>query len=245
MINKAPPPITSEIACNRTRRPVISTSAPLPAFAAKEEKKKTEEKEGREGEERREREAPKDKYQISILHGRMKTEDKTYEMSRSKNGETQIMVSTTVIEVGVNIPNASVMIIESAERFGLSQLHQLRGRVGRGAEQSYCILMSGNKVSNEGKTRLRTMVDTNDGFKISEVDLKLRGPGDMMGTKQSGILDFKIADIVIDNKILHFARKEAKLLLDADENIEKAENINIARKYRPYARERIGWSRIS
>ena len=137
------------------------------------------------------------------------------------------------------------MIIESAERFGLSQLHQLRGRVGRGAEQSYCILMSGKKISNEGKIRLETMVATNDGFKISEVDLKLRGPGDMMGTKQSGVLHFKIADIISDNKILEFARKEAELLLASDENLEKAENINIARFYRPYARERVGWSRIS
>ena len=137
------------------------------------------------------------------------------------------------------------MIVESAERFGLSQLHQLRGRVGRGAEQSYCILVSGDKVSVEGKTRLETMVDTNDGFKISEVDLKLRGPGDMMGTKQSGMLDFKIADLVADNKILNFARKEAEFLLQDDENLEKARNINIARAYRPYARERMGWSRIS
>ena len=192
-----------------------------------------------------EREFPLPEYQVSILHGRMNSDDKEYEMKRFVEGITNILVATTVIEVGVNVPNASVMIIESAERFGLSQLHQLRGRVGRGAEQSYCILMSGNKVSNEAKTRLRTMVETNDGFKVSEVDLKLRGPGDMMGTKQSGMLDFKIADIVIDNKILHFAREEAKLLLDYDENIEKAENINIARKYRPYARERIGWGRIS
>ena len=114
-----------------------------------------------------------------------------------------------------------------------------------GAEQSYCILMSGNKVSNEAKTRLKTMVATNDGFEISEVDLKLRGPGDMMGTKQSGVLDFKIADIIADNKILHFARKEAELLLIDDENLEKVENINIACAYRPYARERMGWSRIS
>jgi ATP-dependent DNA helicase RecG len=175
----------------------------------------------------------------------MKAEDKEYEMKRFVDGTTNIMVATTVIEVGVDVSNASVMIIESAERFGLSQLHQLRGRVGRGAEQSYCILVSGNKVSVEGKTRLQTMVDTNDGFKISEVDLKLRGPGDMMGTKQSGVLDFKIADIITDNKILHFARNEADLLLQEDENLEKAENINIARTYRPYARERMGWSRIS
>ena len=192
-----------------------------------------------------EREFPLPEFQVSIMHGKMKSADKEYEMKRFLEGKTNIMVSTTVIEVGVDVPNASVMIIESAERFGLSQLHQLRGRVGRGAEQSYCILISGNKVSNEGKTRLRTMVETNDGFQISEVDLRLRGPGDMMGTKQSGILDFKIADIIVDNKILHFARKEAELLLMDDKELEKPENINIARTYLPYASTRIGWSRIS
>ena len=191
------------------------------------------------------REFPLPKYQVSVVHGQMKAEDKEYEMNRFVKGVTDIMVATTVIEVGVNVPNASVMIIESAERFGLSQLHQLRGRVGRGSEQSYCMLVSGNKVSVEAKKRLQTMVDSNDGFRISEVDLEIRGPGDMMGTKQSGILDFKIANIVTDNKILHFARNEAKILLDEDENLENADNINIARYYRPYARERNGWSRIS
>ena len=191
------------------------------------------------------REFPLPKYQVSVVHGQMKAEDKEYEMNRFVKGVTDIMVATTVIEVGVNVPNASVMIIESAERFGLSQLHQLRGRVGRGSEQSYCMLVSGNKVSVEAKKRLQIMVDTNDGFRISEVDLEIRGPGDMMGTKQSGILDFKIANIVTDNKILHFARNEAKILLDEDENLENADNINIARYYRPYARERNGWSRIS
>jgi ATP-dependent DNA helicase RecG len=184
-------------------------------------------------------------FQVSVVHGKMKSDAKEYEMNRFINGTTDIMVATTVIEVGVNVPNASVMIIESAERFGLSQLHQLRGRVGRGASQSYCVLMSGDKVSNEGKTRLKTMVDTTDGFKIAEVDLKLRGPGDMMGTKQSGILDFKIADIVKDGKILEYARKEAFNLLENDVDLLKSENINIARFYRPYARERMGWSRIS
>jgi ATP-dependent DNA helicase RecG len=175
----------------------------------------------------------------------MKSEDKEYEMNRFVEGVTDIMVATTVIEVGVNVPNASAMIIESAERFGLSQLHQLRGRVGRGSNQSYCILMSGNKLSNDAKTRLKTLVDTNDGFEIAEVDLKLRGPGDMMGTKQSGILDFKIADIIKDNKILLYARKEVDQLLLDDFELSKSENINIARFYRPYARERMGWSRIS
>ena len=214
-------------------------------FPLIEESEKLDYKDLMEGYNAIEREFPLPKFQVSVVHGRMKAEDKEYEMKRFIDGVTNIMVATTVIEVGVDVPNASVMIIESAERFGLSQLHQLRGRVGRGTEQSYCILMSGNKVSNEGKTRLKTMVETNDGFKISEVDLKLRGPGDMMGTKQSGILDFKISDLIADNKILHFARKEAELLLKGDEHLEKADNINIARTYRPYARERMGWSRIS
>jgi ATP-dependent DNA helicase RecG len=214
-------------------------------FPLIEESEKLDYKDLMEGYNAIEREFPLPEFQVSVVHGRMKAEDKEYEMKRFVDGTTNIMVATTVIEVGVDVSNASVMIIESAERFGLSQLHQLRGRVGRGAEQSYCILVSGNKVSVEGKTRLQTMVDTNDGFKISEVDLKLRGPGDMMGTKQSGVLDFKIADIILDNKILHFARNEADLLLQEDENLEKAENINIARAYRPYARERMGWSRIS
>ena len=214
-------------------------------FPLIEESEKLDYKDLMEGYNAIEREFSLPEFQVSIVHGRMKAEDKEYEMKRFVKGTTNIMVATTVIEVGVDVPNASVMIIESAERFGLSQLHQLRGRVGRGAEQSYCILMSGNKVSNEAKTRLKTMVATNDGFEISEVDLKLRGPGDMMGTKQSGVLDFKIADIIADNKILHFARKEAELLLIDDENLEKAENINIACAYRPYARERMGWSRIS
>jgi ATP-dependent DNA helicase RecG len=190
-------------------------------------------------------EFPMPEFQVSVVHGQMKSEDKEYEMKRFVDGITNIMVATTVIEVGVDVPNATVMIIESAERFGLSQLHQLRGRVGRGAEQSYCILLSGHKVSNEGKTRLETIAKTNDGFKISEVDLKLRGPGDMMGTKQSGMLCFKIADIVKDGNILDFARKEAKLLLEEDEGLEKAENINFARAYISYAKERLGWSRIS
>ena len=214
-------------------------------FPLIEESEKLDYKDLMEGYNAIEREFPLPEFQVSVVHGRMKAEDKEYEMKRFVKGTTNIMVATTVIEVGVDVPNASVMIIESAERFGLSQLHQLRGRVGRGAEQSYCILMSGNKVSNEAKTRLKTMVATNDGFEISEVDLKLRGPGDMMGTKQSGVLDFKIADIITDNKILHFARKEAELLLIDDENLEKVENINIACAYRPYARERMGWSRIS
>ena len=191
------------------------------------------------------REFPLPDFQVSVVHGQMKAEDKEYEMKRFVEGKTDILVATTVIEVGVNVPNASVMIIESAERFGLSQLHQLRGRVGRGANQSYCILMSGHKISADGKTRLQTMIDTNDGFELAEVDLKLRGPGDMMGTRQSGMLNFKIADLVKDNKILIHAREQALKLVNDDFDLMKSENINIARFYRPYARERMGWSRIS
>jgi ATP-dependent DNA helicase RecG len=145
-------------------------------------------------------------FQISIVHGQMPNSEKQFEMQRFIDGKTQIMVATTVIEVGVNVPNASVMIIENSERFGLSQLHQLRGRVGRGAEQSYCILMSGNKLSKEGRKRLETMVRTNNGFEISEIDLELRGPGDLSGTQQSGVLDLKLADLVKDQQILQEAR---------------------------------------
>ena len=191
------------------------------------------------------RDFPLPEFQVSVLHGQMKAEDKEYEMKRFVEGVTDIMVATTVIEVGVNVPNASVMIIESSERFGLSQLHQLRGRVGRGAEQSYCILMSGNKVSTEGKERLKTMVETSDGFKISEVDLRLRGAGDMMGTKQSGALNFKIADLVKDGNILEYSRNVAIQLLEEDEKLEKEENKNILKAYLPYAKQRNNWSRIS
>ncbi|MBU2907431.1 ATP-dependent DNA helicase RecG [Arenibacter algicola] len=167
------------------------------------------------------RDFPMPEYQISIVHGKMKPADKDYEMERFVKGETQIMVATTVIEVGVNVPNASVMIIESAERFGLSQLHQLRGRVGRGADQSFCILMTGHKLSSDSKTRLETMVGTNDGFQIAEVDLKLRGPGDLMGTQQSGVLNLKIADIIKDNDILKTARYHALKILKEDITLQK------------------------
>ena len=167
------------------------------------------------------RDFPMPDYQISIVHGKMKPADKDYEMERFVKGETQIMVATTVIEVGVNVPNASVMIIESAERFGLSQLHQLRGRVGRGADQSFCILMTGHKLSSDSKTRLETMVGTNDGFQIAEVDLKLRGPGDLMGTQQSGVLNLKIADIIKDNDILKTARYHALKILREDISLQK------------------------
>lgn len=184
-------------------------------------------------------------FQVSIVHGQMKAEDKEFEMNRFAKGETQIMVSTTVIEVGVNVPNASVMIIESAERFGLSQLHQLRGRVGRGAEQSYCILMSGNKLSKEAQQRLKIMVKTTDGFEIAEEDLKLRGPGDMMGTQQSGMLDLKIADIVKDNSILIYARQLAESILNSDPELSLLKNKRLAMAYKNLHHNNVEWSRIS
>lgn len=162
---------------------------------------------------------PSPQYQVGILHGQMKPADKDWEMDRFVKGETQILVATTVIEVGVNVPNASVMIIESAERFGLSQLHQLRGRVGRGAEQSFCILMTGNKLSSEAKERIQTMCQSSDGFEIAEVDLKLRGPGDLAGTQQSGMLNLRMADLTKDQQILQLARTEAIALLKADPDL--------------------------
>ncbi len=191
------------------------------------------------------REFPSPKYQISIVHGQMKPADKEFEMQRFVKGETQIMVATTVIEVGVNVPNASVMIIESSERFGLSQLHQLRGRVGRGADQSYCILLSSYKLSPEAKTRLKTMVETTDGFKIAEVDLKLRGPGNIMGTQQSGVLNLKIADIVKDTQILVAARNKAISLIQEDSNLSKPENSNIKNAYLKLSKASEIWSEIS
>lgn len=184
-------------------------------------------------------------FQISVVHGRMKALDKEFEMQRFVEGKTQIMVATTVIEVGVNVPNASVMVIENTERFGLSQLHQLRGRVGRGAEQSYCILMSSYKLSKEGKERIATMVRTNNGFEIAEADLKLRGPGDMMGTQQSGALDFRLVNIVQDNKILNVARHIAENIIEEDPYFQKEENVNI-QKYLEKVRLRDrNWGRIS
>jgi ATP-dependent DNA helicase RecG len=191
------------------------------------------------------REFPTPKYQISIVHGQMKPADKAYEMQRFVKGETQIMVATTVIEVGVNVPNASVMIIESSERFGLSQLHQLRGRVGRGADQSYCVLLSSFKLSSEAKTRLKTMVETSDGFKIAEVDLKLRGPGNLMGTQQSGVLNLKIADVVKDTQILVAARNTAISLLQKDSNLSKPENAPINKAYLELSKTSKIWSNIS
>tara|TARA_R110002074_G_scaffold212552_1_gene382080 strand:- start:3408 stop:5168 length:1761 start_codon:yes stop_codon:yes gene_type:complete len=192
-----------------------------------------------------ERDFPKPDYQISIVHGKMKSADKDYEMQRFVKRETQIMVATTVIEVGVNVPNASVMVIESAERFGLSQLHQLRGRVGRGAEQSYCILMTSHKLSNDSKIRLETMVKTNDGFEIAEVDLKLRGPGDIMGTQQSGVLNLKIADIVKDKDILQQARFYAKRILNNDPSLSHPDNKTILNTYKQLSKYKNIWNYIS
>ena len=191
------------------------------------------------------RDFPMPEYQISIVHGKMKPEDKEYEMQRFVKGETQIMVATTVIEVGVNVPNASVMVIESSERFGLSQLHQLRGRVGRGADQSYCILLSDVKLSADAKTRLKTMVETSDGFKIAEVDLKLRGPGNIMGTQQSGVLNLKIADVVKDTSILVAARNAAIDLLSEDENLSNPANATILNTYTKLQKTSGLWANIS
>ncbi|WP_298903016.1 ATP-dependent DNA helicase RecG [uncultured Psychroserpens sp.] len=191
------------------------------------------------------REFPQPNYQISIVHGKMKPVDKDYEMQRFVKGETQIMVATTVIEVGVNVPNASVMIIESAERFGLAQLHQLRGRVGRGAEKSYCILMTSHKLSEDSKTRLETMTRTSDGFEIAEVDLKLRGPGDIMGTQQSGVLNLKIANIIKDKDILQSARFYAKQILNQDPSLGLPEHTTILKTYRELSKYKNIWNYIS
>ena len=188
---------------------------------------------------------PLPKYAVSIVHGRMDQATKDYEMGRFKKGETDILVATTVIEVGVDVPNASVMVIENAERFGLSQLHQLRGRVGRGAEQSFCILMTGDKLGEDARTRLSTMVDTNDGFRIAEVDLRLRGPGDLMGTQQSGIPELHLADLVEDADLLQQARAAAQRLLDADPELRDPKHAPIAGTLAEQLRERAVWGRIS
>ena len=184
-------------------------------------------------------------YRISIVHGRMPAEDKDLEMKRFANGEAHILVATTVIEVGVNVPNASVMIIESAERFGLSQLHQLRGRVGRGAEQSYCILMTKDELGKEAALRMETMCRTNDGFEIAEVDLELRGPGDLMGTQQSGVPDLKMADLMRDREVLSAARYIASRVLEEDPELAKPEHAILNRELKRVAAGRPDWSRIS
>ncbi|MFK7934351.1 MAG: ATP-dependent DNA helicase RecG [Saprospiraceae bacterium] len=191
------------------------------------------------------REFPIPDYQISIVHGRMKPADKDFEMQRFARGETQIMVATTVIEVGVNVPNSTIMVIENTERFGLSQLHQLRGRVGRGGEQSYCILMSSFKLSATGRERIQTMVRTNDGFEIAEADLKLRGPGNIEGTQQSGILNLKIADLAKDGRILQAAREIAKRILEDDPFLNKKVHEPIKIYILNHTKMKKGWSRIS
>lgn len=187
---------------------------------------------------------PLPEYRISILHGRMKASEKEVEMSRFIKGETQLMVATTVIEVGVDIPNASVMLIESAERFGLSQLHQLRGRVGRGYAQSYCILMTGEKIGEETRARIRVICETNDGFKIAEEDLRLRGPGDMMGTRQSGALGLRIADLSKDTQITSQARQAAIELLRKDPELSAPEHQMIHETFTKHHRKKIAWSKI-
>ncbi len=191
------------------------------------------------------RDFPLPEYRVSVVHGRMKSVDKDAEMKKFVSGFTHIMVATTVIEVGVNVPNASVMIIESAERFGLSQLHQLRGRVGRGAEQSFCILMTGNKLSSDAKLRMSTMVRTNDGFEIAEVDMKLRGPGDIAGTMQSGVMNLHIADLVKDGAILETARAAAQKLLADDPHLEAIENVVSKKILEDKMKGRSDWSRVS
>jgi len=188
---------------------------------------------------------PLPEYAVSIVHGQMKPDQKDWEMQRFVRGETQIMVATTVIEVGVDVPNASVMVVENAERFGLSQLHQLRGRVGRGADQSFCILMTSYKLTTDGRKRIETMVETNNGFEIAEVDMKLRGPGDMQGTQQSGVLEMQLADIVRDEKILKFARSLASEILEDDPRLQKPQNALMAARLLQLQKNKYDWSRIS
>jgi len=184
-------------------------------------------------------------YEVTMLHGKMKPDEKDAAMNYFASGKSQIMVATTVIEVGVNVPNASVMVIESAERFGLSQLHQLRGRVGRGAEQSYCILMTSDKMSAESRTRIRTMTETNDGFKISEVDMQLRGPGDILGTQQSGVVDFKRLDLVNDAPIIKTTKKMVEKILETDPHLSRTENQIIKNYYLQNYKGKNKWSKIS
>ena len=190
---------------------------------------------------------PQPNYRVTVCHGKMKPQDKEESMRQFKEHEADILVATSVIEVGVDVPNATVMVIESAERFGLSQLHQLRGRVGRGGEQSYCILMSGDKLSKEGRARLEAMCATNDGFRLSELDLKLRGAGDIHGTQQSGeAFELNIANLATDTQIMELTRAEALAILDTDPGLERAENLPLRElRDRHKRRERIDFSDIS
>lgn len=184
-------------------------------------------------------------YNVTMVHGRMKPAEKDINMQFFASGNAQIMVATTVIEVGVNVPNASVMVIESAERFGLSQLHQLRGRVGRGAEQSYCILMSDDKLSKESRTRIKTMVQTNDGFKISEVDMELRGPGDILGTQQSGVIDFKKLSLIEDSAIIKASKSTVEKILEKDSLLNHPDNQVMKQYYIRQYKGKNKWSQIS
>ena len=183
--------------------------------------------------------------QLGVLHGRMKSENKDYEMRRFQEGKSKVLVSTTVVEVGVDVPNASVIIIESAERFGLSQLHQLRGRVGRGEKQSYCILMTKYDLSKESKERIKAMVDSSDGFKIANTDLKLRGPGNMMGTKQSGLLELRFTNLAEDYESIKNTRELAKELIKKDPDLKNSKNEKIKKHLKTNIKSNINWSRIS
>lgn len=187
---------------------------------------------------------PEPRYWISMVHGKQPTDQKELNMKRFVEHDTQIMVSTTVIEVGVNVPNASVMVIESAEKFGLSQLHQLRGRVGRGAEKSYCILLTGSKLGNDARERIRIMTSTNNGFEIAEKDLELRGPGEIDGTRQSGALNFRLASIVQDRAVLEVAKNKALEILENDPDLVSAENLQL-KKFLHYRKGPVQWSKIS
>ena len=185
-------------------------------------------------------------YNMSKVHGKMKPQDKEAEMQRFAKGETQMLVATTVIEVGVNVPNASVMVIMEAQRFGLSQLHQLRGRVGRGADQSYCILVSGRELSTETRKRINIMCETNDGFRIAEADLKLRGPGDLEGTQQSGMaFDLKIANIAQDGQLVQMAREEAQKVIDVDPDCNAPQHAILWNRLQELRKSSVDWAAIS
>jgi ATP-dependent DNA helicase RecG len=214
-------------------------------FPLIEESEKLDLKNLQDGYEQLLRDFPRPQYEIAVVHGRMSAEEKEGEMQRFTKGKANILVATTVIEVGVNVPNASVMVIENSERFGLSQLHQLRGRVGRGSEESYCVLVSSFKLTEDAKTRLETMVRTQDGFEIAEVDMKLRGPGDMLGTRQSGQLPFKLASLIQDGTLLSWTRQIVEQLLLEDPQLSKRENQTIKEHWTELYRHQWGWNRIS
>lgn len=189
---------------------------------------------------------PEPKYKTIMVHGKMKPAEKDEAMQQFASGNAQIMVATTVIEVGVNVPNATVMVIESAERFGLSQLHQLRGRVGRGADLSFCVLMAGNKISSDGESRLGAMVQTTDGFQLAEMDMKLRGPGDIEGTQQSGLpITFKLANLAQDGQIINLARNAAFRIIDNDPLLEQPENSRLRKGLLERRVDKVSWRDIS